>query len=137
MSRTTRTIAKTAARGARGMVVAHNLEGAEAGLAVLRSGGNAFDAAVAMSFVTAVRETAMNSVGGVGVLLAHSAATGRTSEINFYGRTPSGLSEDVFVPYLFKRATDGDGSAFGWKGVEGFRNERGALSVGRAFSCKP
>lgn len=126
MTRTQRMISKTVARGTRGMVVAHNVEGAEAGVAVLRAGGNAFDAAVATSFVTAVRETAMNGVGGCGVLLSHSGATGRTEEINFYGRTPAGLAEDVFVPYLY----DQGGSAFGWKGVEGARNERGFLSVG-------
>lgn len=129
MTRSTRTVAKTAALGQRGMVVAHNVQGAEAGAAVLQAGGNAFDAAVAMSFVTAVREIAMNGVGGVGVLIAHSAETGETSEINFYGRTPAGLSEDVFVPYLHGK-TDAEASAFGWKGVEGFRNERGFLSVG-------
>ncbi|NDL61100.1 gamma-glutamyltransferase family protein [Phytoactinopolyspora mesophila] len=126
MSRTARLVAKSPARSERGMVVAHNIEGAETGASILRAGGNAFDAAVAMSFVTAVRETAMNSVGGVGVLLAHSGTTGETTEINFYGRTPAGLSEDVFVPYLY----DTSSSMFGWKGVEGTRNERGFLSVG-------
>lgn len=128
MNRTRRIVGKTPAIGQRGMVVAHNIEAAEVGAAVLEAGGNAFDAAIAASMTTAVRETAMNSIGGVGVLLAHSAATGRTTEINFYGRTPRGLAEDTFVPYLLER--DAARAAFGWRGVAEARNERGPLSVG-------
>lgn len=130
MSRTTRIIRKRAARGARGMVVAHNVEGAEIGAAILEAGGNAYDAMIAMSFATAVRETAMNSIGGVGVLIAHSAATGRTSEINFYGRTPAGLAEDAFVPFLAPVDGGAARAAMGWDPVAGAANERGALSVG-------
>lgn len=130
LTRTTRTITKTAAHGTRGVVVSHCVEASETGAAVLRAGGNAFDAAVAMSFVAAVRETAMNSIGGVGTLLAHSASTGSTTEINFYGRTPSGLAEDVFVPYFTAPTSDSERSAFRFKAVEGSRNERGFLSVG-------
>jgi gamma-glutamyltranspeptidase/glutathione hydrolase len=129
LTRTTRKIAKTPARGRKGVVVSHCVEASETGAAVLRSGGNAFDAAVAMSFVAAVRETAMNSIGGVGTLLAHSASTGETTEIAFYGRTPSGLAEDVFVPYLTDSAA-GERSAFRFKAVADARNERGFLSVG-------
>lgn len=128
MSRTTRTVQKTAARGERGMVVAHNIEGAEAGAAILEAGGNAFDAMIAMSFVTAVRETAMNSIGGVGVLLAHHATSGQTREINFYGRTPAGLAEDIFVPHM--SGPGDDRAAMGWTKVRDSLNERGFLSVG-------
>jgi gamma-glutamyltranspeptidase/glutathione hydrolase len=127
MSRTERVVGKSAALGKRGMVASHNAEAAEAGARVLADGGSAVDAITTMSFVTAVREVAMNSLGGVGVLLHHSAA-GKTEEITFYGRTPSGLAEDTFVPYLQPRAS---GSAtFGWRPVRDDVHERGALSVG-------
>jgi gamma-glutamyltranspeptidase/glutathione hydrolase len=130
MTRTTRTVTKTAARGTRGVVVSHCVEASEAGAAVFRAGGNAFDAAVATSFVAAVRETPMNGIGGVGALIAHSAATGETTEINFYGRTPSGLAEDVFEPYLLPSTPDNGRGAFGWRPVKDSLNERGPLSVG-------
>jgi gamma-glutamyltranspeptidase/glutathione hydrolase len=130
MSRTQRTISKTPARGERGMVVSHNTESAEIGARILADGGTAFDAAVAMSFATTVREVPMNSVGGVGVLLAYSAATGETTEINFYGQTPQGLAEDTFVPYLQSAADNGGRTSFGWNPVQDARHERGALSVG-------
>jgi gamma-glutamyltranspeptidase/glutathione hydrolase len=112
------------------MVVSHNHEAAEAGIAILAKGGNAFDAAIAMSFVTAVREVAMNGIGGVGVLLAHSADTGDTTEINFYGQTPEGLAEDTFVPYLAEPKSPGAQSSFRFRRVQDARNERGYLSVG-------
>src|SRR5690625_4082143 len=105
MSRSERIVGKTVARGTRGMVASHNPQSAEIGAQVLADGGSAVDAVTAMSFVAGVREMAMNSIGGVGVLLHHDASSGRTQEITFYGRTPSGLAEDTFVPYLLPRGT--------------------------------
>lgn len=127
MSRTTRQVSKTAAHGELGMVVSHNAEAAAVGAGVLRDGGTAVDAAIAMSVTTSVREVGMNSLGGVGVLLVRSGATGRTREIRFYGQTPSELSEDVFVEHLL----DVDNrTAFGWRKVRDDLHERGYLSVG-------
>jgi len=128
VSNSERIVGKKAAHGSKGMVVSHNLQAAQEGARVLAEGGTAVDAITAMSFVTAVRETAMNSMGGVGVLLHHSASTGRTQEITFYGRTPSGLAEDTFVPYL--RPRDSGSAAFGWRPVRDDAHERGPLSVG-------
>lgn len=128
MSRTLRHVSKTPARGAQGMVVSHNAEAASIGVGVLRDGGTAVDAAIAMSVATAVREVGMNSIGGVGVLLVRSAQTGRTREIRFYGQTPSELTEDAFVPYLLD--TGDERTAFGWRRVRDDLHERGALSVG-------
>jgi gamma-glutamyltranspeptidase/glutathione hydrolase len=111
------------------MVVSHSVESAEAGAAVLRAGGTAFDAAVSMGFVAAVREMAMSSIGGVGALLAFSGQTQQVTEIDFYGRTPMGLQESAFVPYLLD-PSDAKRSSYGWRGVDGARNDRGFLSVG-------
>jgi gamma-glutamyltranspeptidase/glutathione hydrolase len=130
MTRTTRSITKTAAVGTNGMVVSHSIEAAEAGADVLRAGGTAFDAIVAMGFTAAVREVGMNSIGGVGVLLAYSAETAEITEINFYGRTPSGLAEDVFVPWLSDNRQGAERSSFGFRAVADQRNDRGFLSVG-------
>jgi gamma-glutamyltranspeptidase / glutathione hydrolase len=80
-----------------------------------------------MSAATTVREVGMNSMGGVGVLLVRSAATGTVREIEFYGQTPSELSEDVFVPYLMDAT---ERTAFGWRKVRDEVHERGYLSVG-------
>ncbi|MGN6189942.1 MAG: gamma-glutamyltransferase family protein, partial [Conexibacter sp.] len=117
---------KRPARGRRGVVVSHNVEAAEAGARVLEEGGTAIDAVVAMSLVTAARETAMSGIGGAGVMLAHVG--GETIEVNAYGRTPSALPPDVFVPYLLDPAEER--MEFGWRGTRGDVSQRGFLSVG-------
>lgn len=124
-----REVSKTLVRGTSGVVASHNVEAAEVGATVLRDGGTAIDAIVAMSFVTTVREPSMNSIGGVGVLLVHSAATDKTSCLDFYGRTPQHLTEEAFAPFLMNSEAS-DRGAFGWRPVAGERNERGAMAVG-------
>lgn len=95
---------------------------------MLLQGGSAIDAAIAMSVATAVREVSMNSLGGVGVLLVHSATDNQTREIGFYGQTPAGLAEDTFVPHPLDPSAPR--TAFGWRRVRNELHERGPLSVG-------
>ncbi|MGH2500769.1 MAG: gamma-glutamyltransferase, partial [Candidatus Limnocylindria bacterium] len=63
-------ISKSEAVAERGMVTADQPAAAEAGLAVLREGGNAVDAAVTAAFVMAVAEPFTSGVGGVACLVA-------------------------------------------------------------------
>lgn len=59
----------------------------EAAAAVLRAGGNAFDAAVAAGFASAVAEPGLTSLGGGGFLLARTA-DGRATVVDFFVDTP-------------------------------------------------
>jgi len=59
----------------------------EAACAILRAGGNAFDAAVAAGFAAAVTEPALTSLGGGGFLLARTAQ-GRAVLFDFFVDTP-------------------------------------------------
>jgi gamma-glutamyltranspeptidase/glutathione hydrolase len=64
----------------------------EAGAEILRSGGNAFDAAVAAGFAAAAAEPALTGLGGGGFLLARSAS-GTARLFDFFVDTPGrGLS---------------------------------------------
>ncbi len=75
--------------GKKGVVAAANPYAAKAGLDVLQSGGNAFDAAVAVSFALGVVEPNASGVGGGGIMTAYEAATGNYISYNFREFVPS------------------------------------------------
>ena len=67
----------------------------EAGLAMLRRGGTAADAAVSMAAVLAVTEPASTGPGGDAFALFFDAATGRVHGVNGSGRSPRALTFDL------------------------------------------
>ncbi|ETX04365.1 MAG: hypothetical protein ETSY2_29185 [Candidatus Entotheonella gemina] len=71
-----------------GVVTAMQPQAAEAGLAMLKQGGNAVDAAVAIGFCNIVLEPYMAVIGGMGYMLIHLAETGQTIGVDFNGRAP-------------------------------------------------
>lgn len=78
-----------------GMVVAPHFLAAEAGRAVLRDGGNAIEAAVAVAATIAVVYPHMNSIGGDGFwLIAHP--DGRVVAIDACGRSAQQATLDLY-----------------------------------------
>ena len=73
--------------GATAAVTAGHPLAAEAGLAVLRNGGNAMDAAITMAAVLAVARPHMNGVGGDMFLIYYDHATRRPYALNASGRS--------------------------------------------------
>lgn len=70
-----------------GVIAAGHQKTAEAGMQMLRNGGNAFDAAIASILASFVAETGLTSGGGGGFLLAHTAAN-RNILYDFFSQTP-------------------------------------------------
>lgn len=61
----------------------------EAGLEILRSGGNAVDAAVAAGFAIGVVEPMMSGIGGGGAMLLWRQAEHRADHADFYATAPA------------------------------------------------
>lgn len=67
-----------------------------AGLEILRAGGNAFDAAVAIAAALNVVEPAMSGMGGYRTILVYDAQSKTTTFLNPSGRIPSAVNSDAF-----------------------------------------
>jgi gamma-glutamyltranspeptidase / glutathione hydrolase len=79
---------RTVVMGTHGMVAAEHPAEARAGLQVLESGGNAFDAAVAAFYMTGVVEQHQAGIGGDAFIIAYSAKDMRVIFINGTGPAP-------------------------------------------------
>lgn len=76
-------------KGKNGVVAAANPYAAKAGLDVLQQGGNAFDAAVAVSFALGVVEPNASGIGGGGIMVAYNANKGEYVSYNFREFVPA------------------------------------------------
>ena len=97
-----------------GMVVSAQRLAAEAGVEILRQGGNAVDAAVAVGYAEAVTNPCCGNIGGGGFLTAH-LADGRDVFLDFRETAPAAATRDM---YLNPDGTpDRAASLRGWKSV--------------------
>ncbi|RMG57473.1 MAG: gamma-glutamyltransferase [Gammaproteobacteria bacterium] len=82
--------------GGHALATAHPLATA-AGEEVLRAGGNAFDAAVAVTAALAVVEPYSSGLGGGGFYLLHRAADGREVMLDARERAPLAARRDMYL----------------------------------------
>lgn len=80
-----------------GMVVAQEGEAAKAGVDVLRRGGNAVDAAVAVGFALAVTLPRAGNLGGGGFMLVYLAKEKRSIAIDYRETAPAATTPNVFL----------------------------------------
>ncbi|MBP2078656.1 gamma-glutamyltransferase [Oceanobacillus polygoni] len=83
--------------GDKGMVVTAHPLASEVGADVLRRGGNAVDAAVAIQFALNVAEPMMSGIGGGGFFMYYDAQSEDVSIINSRERAPQGATPDMFL----------------------------------------
>lgn len=69
----------------------------EAGEAVLRDGGNAFDAAVAITAALGVAEPYGSGLGGGGFFLLHEAVSGRSVMLDARETAPAAADHDMYL----------------------------------------
>ncbi|MEW5900724.1 MAG: gamma-glutamyltransferase [Acidobacteriota bacterium] len=82
--------------GRRAMVVAAHPLAVEAGLKLLRSGGNAVDAAVAVALALNAAEPFASGIGGGGFMLIYLANQNRVAVINFREKAPQAAHAGMF-----------------------------------------
>lgn len=83
------------AEAAHSMVASEQREASRVGLAVLREGGNAVDAAVAMGYALAVVNPCCGNIGGGGFMTVH-LADGRNLFLDFRETAPRHATETMF-----------------------------------------
>ena len=80
-----------------GMVASQEARATRIGVDVLRRGGNAVDAAVAVGFALAVTLPQAGNLGGGGFMLVHRAASRETVAIDYRETAPAAATRDMFL----------------------------------------
>src|SRR5580700_6463372 len=97
-----------------GMVVTAQHAASEVGAAILRQGGNAVDAAVAVGYALAVTHPCCGNLGGGGFMLIH-LKDGKNAFINFRERAPLAATAGMYLDA--KGDPIADKSLNGWLAV--------------------
>ncbi|PPK64766.1 gamma-glutamyltransferase [Actinokineospora auranticolor] len=98
------------AKGSGGAVVSDTVQATQAGLDVLRRGGTAADAAVAVAATLGVTDPNMAGLGGGGYFVYYDAKSGKVSTIDGRETAPATADDKLFVnpatgqPYAFADA---------------------------------
>lgn len=117
----------------RAMVVAEEDLATEVGVSVLRSGGNAVDAAVAVGFALAVTHPYAGNIGGGGFMLIRMA-DGRTTFIDFREKAPAAATHDM---YLNASGVPTRDSMVGWRSVGVPGTVRGLALANKKYGREP
>jgi gamma-glutamyltranspeptidase/glutathione hydrolase len=108
-----------------GVVAAQHRRAAEAGAAVLEAGGDAIDAAVAVSFAIGVVEPWMSGPAAGGAMTLWRAGEGRAYTVDYGMRSPMALDPADYPLSGAGKASD----LFPWAAVVDDRNVQGAAAV--------
>ena len=80
-----------------GMVSSEHGLASQVGLDILKRGGNAIDASVAVGFALAVVLPNAGNIGGGGFMMIHDAKSGKDVALDFREMAPSAASRDMYL----------------------------------------
>ena len=80
-----------------GMVASEQQLASNIGLDILKKGGNAVDAAVAVGFALAVALPNAGNLGGGGFMMVHDAKSGKTIALDFREMAPAKAGRDMYL----------------------------------------
>jgi gamma-glutamyltranspeptidase/glutathione hydrolase len=80
-----------------GMVASQEKRATHVGVEILRAGGNAVDAAVAVGFALAVTHPQAGNIGGGGFMLVHLSGRNETIAIDYRETAPAAMTRDIFL----------------------------------------
>ena len=101
-------------RGPQAMVVSDEALASQAGVEILKKGGNAVDAAVAVAFALAAVEPEAGNIGGGGFMLVR-LANGSTGFVDYREEAPQKATRDMYV--RADGSLDADASTLGYRSV--------------------
>src|SRR5438034_226091 len=88
---------RSVVRAQHGMVATSQPLASQAGIDVLKRGGNAVDAAIAVAAMLNVTEPMMTGVGGDAFMMVYWSKTGELKGLNASGRAPKALTLEYFA----------------------------------------
>ncbi|OLF38417.1 gamma-glutamyltransferase [Psychrobacter sp. Cmf 22.2] len=80
-----------------GMVATQEALASDIGLQILKDGGNAVDAGVAVGFALAVTLPRAGNIGGGGFMMIYDAEKGKTVALDYREKAPSSASRDMYL----------------------------------------
>jgi len=96
LSHAAHAVSPPAVEAKNGMVVSSQYLASNVGVDILKMGGNAIDAAVAVGYAQAVVNACCGNIGGGGFMTIH-LANGKDTFINFREKAPAAASADMYL----------------------------------------